>query len=104
MVLFFETKANQNGLLGFGGDLDNSYKFEPEVSLAVLLSENVAVGGEYRRMPQELTIATQKDWADAFVAYFPNKNLSLTFGYATLGSIAGAPNQNGLYLSGTVSF
>ena len=99
-----ETKANQAGLLGFGGDLDNSYKLEPEVSLAVLLSDDVAVGAEYRRMPQELTIATQKDWADAFVAYFPNKNLSLTFGYATLGTIAGAPNQNGLYLSGTVSF
>lgn len=99
-----ETKANQAGLLGFGGDLDNSYKLEPEVSLAVLLSDNVAVGGEYRRMPRELSIATQRDWADAFVAYFPNKNLSLTFGYATLGTIAGAPNQNGLYLSGTVSF
>lgn len=98
------TKANQNGLLGFGGDLDNSYKVEPEVSLAVLLSSNVAVGGEYRRMPQELSIATQKDWADAFVAYFPNKALSLTFGYATLGTIAGAPNQNGLYLSATATF
>ncbi|MGH7869415.1 MAG: DUF3034 family protein [Candidatus Dormibacteraceae bacterium] len=98
------TKANQAGLLGFGGDLDNSYKLEPEVSLAVLLNDTVAVGGEYRRMPQELSIATQRDWADAFVAYFPNKNLSLTFGYATLGTIAGAPNQNGLYLSGTVTF
>ncbi len=98
------TKANQSGLLGFGGDLDNSYKLEPEVSLAVLLNQDVAVGGEYRRMPRELTIATQRDWADAFVAYFPNKNLSLTFGYATLGTIAGAPNQNGLYLSATATF
>lgn len=98
------TKANQDGLLGFGGDLDNSYKVEPEVSLVVLLNDNIGVGGEYRRMPQELTIATQRDWADAFVAYFPNKNLSLTFGYATLGTIAGAPNQNGLYLSATASF
>lgn len=98
------SKANQDGLLGFGGDLNDSYKIEPEVSVAVLLSDNVAVGGEYRKMPQELSIATQKDWADAFVAYFPNKNLSLTFGYATLGSIAGAPNQNGLYFSATASF
>lgn len=98
------TKANQSGLLGFGGDLDNSYKIEPEASLVVLLNDNIGVGGEYRRMPQELTIATQRDWADAFVAYFPNKNLSLTFGYATLGTIAGAPNQNGLYLSATASF
>ncbi|MGH8282686.1 MAG: DUF3034 family protein [Gammaproteobacteria bacterium] len=98
------TKANQDGLLGFGGNLDNSYKVEPEVSLVVLLNDNIGVGGEYRRMPQELTIATQRDWADAFVAYFPNKNLSLTFGYATLGTIAGAPNQNGLYLSATASF
>lgn len=99
-----ETKANQDGLLGFGGDLSDSYKLEPEMSLAVLLNPNVAMGGEYRRMPRELAIATQKDWADAFVAYFPNKNLSLTFGYATLGSIAGAPNQNGLYLSATATF
>lgn len=98
------TKANQEGLLGFGGDLDDSYKVEPEVSLAVLISQDVAVGGEYRRMPQELTIATQKDWVDAFIAYFPNKNVSLIFGYATLGSIAGVPNQNGLYLSATASF
>lgn len=99
-----ETKANQDGLLGFGGDLMDKYKLEPEVSVAVLLDNNVAVGGEYRRMPAELALATQKDWADAFVAYFPNKNLSLTFGYATLGSVAGAPNQNGLYVSATVSF
>lgn len=98
------TKANQDGLLGFGGDLENSYKVEPEASLVVLLNDNIGVGGEYRRMPQELSIATQRDWADAFVAYFPNKNLSLTFGYATLGTIAGAPNQNGLYLSATASF
>ncbi len=31
------TKANQNGLLGFGGAQGNSYKLQPEVSVAKLL-------------------------------------------------------------------
>ena len=40
------TKANQGGLLGFGGAQANSHKLQPEFSVAKLLSKNVVVGAD----------------------------------------------------------
>ena len=51
------TKANQNGLLGFGatlGGADNGYEIQPEISVAYLINSNLAVGFEYRGMPNKL--------------------------------------------------
>lgn len=93
------TKANQMGLLGFGGDQNDSYELQYEGSIAVLLNRHTAIGMEYRRKPDNLGFAQEDDWRDLFFAYFPNKNLSFTAGYAQLGSIAGVKNQNGPYLS-----
>jgi hypothetical protein len=49
---------------------------------------------------------TQKEsnWYDAFVAFFPSKNLSITMAMAYLGDITFTPNQTGFYISLQSSF
>jgi hypothetical protein len=115
------TKANQNGLLGFGATLGgarNSYSLMPEFSLAYLLSKNFAIGGEYRFKPNNLEAAgraaglanglREDDWKDLFIAWAPSKNLSLTLAYVDLGRIVPATTnsrrQTGYYLSGQLAF
>ena len=46
----------------------------------------------------------ESDWYDAFVAFFPNKHLSITMAYAMLGNITLTPSQNGYYISLQASF
>lgn len=59
------TKANQNGLLGFGGAQSDRYKLQPEVSVAKLLSKNVAIGAEYRAKPDNLNRSARHHGAGA---------------------------------------
>jgi hypothetical protein len=92
------TKANQLGLLGFGGVNNDSYQIMAEASAGILFSRHLAVGVEYRQKPDNLGLG-EEDWVDLFVSYIPNKNLSFTLAWAELGSIAGAKDQQGLYLS-----
>lgn len=115
------TKANQNGLLGFGatlGGAKNSYEFLPEVSVAWLLRKDLAVGVEYRKMSNRLQVAgnaaglgdglKSSDWKDVFVAWQPVKNVSLTLAYVDLGQIVPATTakrrQTGTYFSAQVAF
>lgn len=114
------TKANQNGLLGYGATLGGSedkYSLQPEFSVAYLLSRNLAVGAEYRFMRNKLETAGNaaglgnglraEDWKDIFVAWAPTKNFSLTLAYVDLGLIVPAVakrKQTGYYLSGQVAF
>jgi hypothetical protein len=115
------TKANQNGLLGFGatlGGANNSYQLQPELSVALLLRKNIAVGAEFRKMPNKLQTAGRaaglgeglraQDWKDIFVGWAPNKNLSLTLAYVDLGTIVPATTeqrrQTGTYLSVQAAF
>jgi Protein of unknown function (DUF3034) len=108
------TKANQNGLLGFGGAQSDSYKLQPEVSVAVLLRKDVALGAEYRAKPDNLNRSVlgngalkEDDWFDIFIAWAPSKHFSLTAAYVDLGKIVPAlqpKRQNGAYLSAQVSF
>ena len=93
------TKANQTGLLGFGGDKHDSYSTQFEGSAGYLVSKRLLVGAEYRTKPDNLGFAKENDWADVFVAYAFNKTLSVTAAYADLGDIATFKNQRGLYLS-----
>jgi hypothetical protein len=93
------TKANQMGLLGFGGDKGDSYKPQFEGSAGYLLSKRLVVGAEYRTKPSNLGFAKEDDWKDVFVAYAVNKSLSVTAAYVDLGDIATFKNQRGLYLS-----
>lgn len=98
------TKANQFGLLGFGGDNRDNYQFQPAVSAAVMLTDNVILGAEYRARPNNLSVFEEDDAKDVFVAWFPTKYLSLTAAYVDLGNIADKDNQHAWYLSGQVSF
>jgi Protein of unknown function (DUF3034) len=103
-VTLRDTEANQMGLLGFGGGLNDSYKVELEGSIAYLISKNWVLGTEYRDKPHNLAADNEKAYYDVFLAWFPGKNFSVTLAYSNLGSIA-APethnngNQTGAYLS-----
>ena len=95
------TKANQMGLLGFGGDKKNRYQLMPEVSVGYLINRKLVAGLEYRMKPNNLGIDNEKAYYDAFLAWFPSKDLSLTLAYATLGEITvlNPKTQRGWYLS-----
>lgn len=93
------TRANQGGLLGFGGDRDNARHWVAETSLGVFVTPRWLAGAEYRQKPDALSFAEEDDWWDLFVAFVPNKHVSLTAAWVDLGSIAGLDNQQGAYLS-----
>jgi hypothetical protein len=95
------TKANQMGILGFGGDKGDRYQPMLETSVAYLFHRKLAGGVEYRMKPHNLGIDNEKDYCDAFVAWFPSKNVSVTAAYAWLGDITilNPQRQKGLYLS-----
>lgn len=98
------TKANQFGILGFGGDRESSYTPQFEGTLAYLFSRNLAVGAELRTKPDNLGFAKENDAWDVFAAYFFNKNASVTVAYVDLGSIALQRGQRGLYVSVQAGF
>ncbi len=93
------TKANQLGLLGFGGDRSDNRSVQFEGSLGYMLSRNLVVGGEYRTKPNNLGIAREDDWWDLFAALALGDHFTLTAAYADLGTIAIADDQRGGLLS-----
>lgn len=97
------TKANQIGLLGFGGE-DNNYQYMFESSAAVLLRPDLAVGIEFRQKPNNLAFADEQHWRDIFVGWFINHHVSVVGGYVDLGSIAGLAQQQGYYLALEATF
>lgn len=96
------TKANEFGILGFGGPNNNDYQAEFEGSAAFLVSKRFAIGAEYRQKPNNGLIGGaegEQRAYDIFAAYALNKTLSLTAGYVDLGKIATYAQQRGAYLS-----
>jgi hypothetical protein len=108
-VALTETKANQFGLLGFGGDRKDGYSLKPEGTIAYLLTRKLALGAEFRAAPRNLGVDDQTAAWDIFAAWTPTKNISLVAAYLNLGSIL-APvtgvsrHQDGSYLSVQVGF
>lgn len=106
------TKANQLGVLGFGGDREDRYKPQLEASAAYLLARDWVVGAEYRSKPRNLSIDREKDAFDVFLGWAPNKHLSVVLAYLNIGPlVTGAPGspinpktQDGYYLSVTAGF
>jgi hypothetical protein len=98
------TRANQLGLLGFGGDKHDSYQPQFEGTAGVFLTDNLLLGAEYRSKPDNLSVFREQAWSDVFVAWVPNKRVAVVGAYAKLGDIADKQNQHGWYLSGQVSF
>ena len=90
----------------------------PEVSVAWLLRKDLAVGLEYRGMPNKLQRAgaaaglgnglRADDWMDLFVAWAPSKHVSLTAAWVNLGRIVPATTasrqQTGFYTSAQFAF
>jgi hypothetical protein len=93
------TRANQTGILGFGGDRDNHYQAEFEGSAGYLVTRRLLVGAEYRTKPDNLSVARESNWGDVFAAYAVSKNLTVTGAYADLGDIVTFRRQRGWYLS-----
>jgi len=93
------SEANELGLLGYGGESDST-RVLFEGSTALFLSRELAVGVEYRQKANNLNLGEQ-DWKDVFVAWVPNKYVSITAAYLDLGRIAGANDQTGWYFSVT---
>jgi len=98
-VTLRETKANQFGFLGFGGDKNRDYSTEFEGSAAYLFSRKFAVGVDYRTKPDNLSIAREDNAWDVFAAYFITKNVSVTAAYVDLGNIVLKDHQQGAYVS-----
>lgn len=100
------TKANQMGLLGFGGDKKDSYQAKLEVSAAYMITRKLVAGAEYRMKPRNLGVDNEKAYYDAFIAWFPTKHVSVTAAYAVLGDITvfNPKNQKGAYLSVQAGF
>lgn len=93
------TKANQTGLLGFGGGRKDDYSLQFEGSAGVLVTKRLLIGAEYRTKPDNLAGLKEDDWMDVFAAYALNKHLSITAAYADLGTVATFKDQRGLYVS-----
>ncbi len=98
------TKANQFGLLGFGGDRSDGYRPQLEGSAGLLLARNVLAGVEYRTKPDNLGFAKEDDAYDAFVAWAPYRNFTLTAAYANVGDVATFRHQRGAFLSAQIGF
>ena len=95
------TRANQMGILGFGGDQGDRRQAMLEVSGAYMFTRKLVAGLEYRQKPHNLGVDHEKAYADAFLAWFPSKKLSVTAAYAVLGDITvfNPRTQRGAYLS-----
>jgi hypothetical protein len=103
------TRANQFGLLGFGGDRDDDATFNAEGTIAYLLQRKVAIGLEYRERGRNLDNDDESAAWDAFIAWTPNRHVSIVAAYVNIGSL-GAPltgssaDQDGAYLSAQIGF
>jgi hypothetical protein len=93
------TRANQFGLLGFGGDRRGKRSLQVEASVGKLLSPRVLVGAEYRSKPDNLGFARESDALDLFAAWAVRRQLNVTLAYVDLGDIATVGGQRGVFLS-----
>lgn len=108
------TQANQGGLLGFGGAQGQGRRVQPEASVAYLVNRQLAVGVEARAKPDNLNrsvlgagVLKEDDWFDVFVAWAPNKTVSVTAAWVDLGRIVPGlqtRRQTGAYLSVQAAF
>jgi len=98
------TRANQFGILGFGGDRNDAYQPQIEATAAYLLNKHWAIGAEFRSKPNNLGFAREQHAYDFFTAYFLNKNAALTLAYLDLGDVATRRGQSGAYVSLQIGF
>jgi hypothetical protein len=93
------TKANQFGLLGFGGDRHAGRGVQFEGSLGYQLSRRLVIGGEWRTRPDNLGFARETGAHDLFVAFAPSRHATVTAAFVDIGPVATLRPQRGAYLS-----
>lgn len=93
------TKANQFGLLGFGGDKHTRRSVQFEGSLAWMLTPRLVIGGELRTRPDNLHIAREDAAKDLFAAWAVGRHVTVTAAYVDIGSVATFAGQRGGLLS-----
>lgn len=106
------TKANQFGLVGFGGPRSHAYQLRLEGSVGLMLRDDLVVGAELRQRPNNLqvdgdaaTLAYKENMAkDVFIAWFPCRGGSITAAWVNLGNVVSKADQMGWYLSGQWNF
>ena len=103
-VTLRHTKANQLGLLGYGGDQDDSASLNFETTVGYVLTRKIAIGGEYRSKPDSLGADDEGAAWDLFIAWAPNRHVSVLAAYLNMGNILGPAttvdhDQDGTYLS-----
>jgi hypothetical protein len=103
-VTLRHSKANQLGLLGFGGDEESSVRTRVEATVGYLLTRKLAIGGEYRDKPDTLGVDDESAAWDFFVAWAPTRHLSVVAAYVNLGGVLSPVtgvdhDQTGSYLS-----
>lgn len=98
------TRANQLGLLGFGGDRQGARTAQFEASLGKLVTRSLLLGGEVRTKPDNLGFAREQKAFDLFAAWAFHRHATATLAYADLGSIAGYRRQHGAFLSLQLGF
>ncbi|MBV8658126.1 MAG: DUF3034 family protein [Burkholderiales bacterium] len=98
------TRANQFGLLGFGGAQGSSRCTCFETSAAWFANDALAFGAEWRQKPNTLPGVTESAASDGFVAWIPNRHVALVAAWLDLGTIAGQAHQRGPYLSAKLDF
>ena len=103
------TKANEFGLLGFGGDLKNTYSYKPEGTVAYLLTRHLALGAEIRTRPHNLSVDDESTAYTVFLGWTPTKNISVVAAYLNIGGVLGpvtgvSRHQDGPYISVQAGF
>ncbi|GAB3260642.1 DUF3034 family protein [Chitinimonas naiadis] len=98
------TRANQLGILGFGGDKSDKRKLRFEGSAALFLTDALVLGVEYRQKNNNLSVFKEERFADLFLAWAPNRTFSATIAHTDLGNIANKDNQRGPYVSLKLDF
>ncbi|WP_296679592.1 DUF3034 family protein [Novosphingobium sp.] len=98
------TKANQFGLLGFGGDRRTGRNAQFEGSAGLLVTPSLVLGAEFRSKPDNLRFAKEDDSYDLFAAWSISHHVAVTAAYADLGEIATFRKQRGLFVSLQGSF
>ncbi|MDQ2891691.1 MAG: DUF3034 family protein [Pseudomonadota bacterium] len=98
------TKANQFGLLGFGGDNSDKYQPEFEGSAGILVSRRFLIGAELRTKPDNLGFAREQRAYDVFAAWQLHRHIAVTAALIDLGDIATVKRQRGAFLSLQGSF
>lgn len=91
--------AIHTGIYGFAGERETTF----EGSIIAFLTDKLALAAEYRQKPdfmQEFSaggkelVKAENDWWSLYLAYVINDNMTISGGYANLGSLANHKEDN----------